>query len=152
MTAQSDALEIQLLAELARVPKDLALEIAAELRKPPGQGGTPVDTGHARANWIVSIGEPPSEQSAASGAAYQNGVTRLLSWKLGDGDIFVGNAVVYIQRLDAGHSKQAPAGFIEAAIARAVATVQTRYQILTITIDPSGSSTSVDLSASGGVA
>lgn len=33
---------------------------------------------------------------------------------------FVANNVAYIQRLDAGHSQQAPAGFVRAALAKAV--------------------------------
>ena len=33
---------------------------------------------------------------------------------------FVANNVAYIRRLDAGHSKQAPAGFVRAALAKAV--------------------------------
>jgi len=78
---------------------------------------TPVDTGFARSNWqptldapaegtvtaLDSPGEPPGEGFDASRIR------------------FVTNNATYIRRLDAGHSAQAPAGFVRAALARAVA-------------------------------
>jgi hypothetical protein len=36
------------------------------------------------------------------------------------GEVHVSNAVPYVQSLNDGHSQQAPAGFVQAAIAKAV--------------------------------
>lgn len=101
----------------------LALRIIANLVAPPSQGGTPVDTGWARANWVPNIGSPINspvgEPGKPSPGAQQAGQAALVRYKLGQGPIYITNAVPYIGRLNAGHSKQAPAGFIQLAVARA---------------------------------
>jgi len=62
----------------------------------------PVDTGRARNSWAT----PQSE-----------GV-----WEVSEDDLSVlqGSTVHYIQRLNEGHSQQAPAGFIDAATESAI--------------------------------
>lgn len=108
-----------------RVVKRLATSVNAELIK-----ATPVDTGWARANWIFSIGQPIAGPAGAPGKvgparqAQSSGVARVLVYKLNQGVIWLSNNVPYIQVLNAGHSKQAPAGFIEAAIDRGVRKIQ----------------------------
>lgn len=126
MGKQAQAIGEQLRNELANACKALTLEIDKELRR---KGiGTPVDTGHARANWVPSVNTPRiEEQPGTSSAAHDQGVAAVLSFKLGDGVLYVSNGVPYIRRLNEGHSKQAPALFIEAAVDRALATVQRRY-------------------------
>lgn len=141
MTAQSDALQAQIEKQIAQAYVALVLEIVAELKKSPGQGGTPVDTGHARANWVPSIGQPFAGEVDTDADA----VGRLLGYRLEQGTLWISNNAPYIELLDLGYSHQAPPGFIEAAIERAVATIQLRYQLLDIRIDTRGAGTFVDL-------
>lgn len=123
---------------MRRVPALVALEVTANLIE-----DTPVDTGHARANWLPSIGAPMTEivgssDSVDSGtqataiaeiAAYGEslrGVRSFFSFAsalLGgtEAEIYISNNVPYINRLNQGHSPQAPPGFIESAIERGVA-------------------------------
>jgi len=119
---QSKRIGDRLRAELGNVIKALILEIDANLRE-----ATPVDTGHARANWVPSIGAPHVGED--TGAAHEQGVQRVLGYKLDDGPAFESNRVPYINSLNYGHSKQAPRMFIEAAVDKAVATIQQRYSV-----------------------
>lgn len=111
-----------------RVIKKITLDLTANLIDT-----TPVDTGWARANWVPRIGEtfiddaPPDTEddqlAALPGrqAEQQAGVAAVAaSYTLGQGPVFVSNNVPYIQVLNDGHSQQAPAGFVEAAIEKAV--------------------------------
>lgn len=107
----------------------LGLNVDANLRENPPLG-TPVDTGWARANWYPSVGEPmivdadvrhPTPGQVASRASdAQDGLNRLLGWRLEDGPIFDTNNVPYIQPLNAGHSPQSPPGFVQNALEKAV--------------------------------
>lgn len=102
------------------------------------QETTPFATGHARANWVPQIGRPFERVDgtvrsskkrgtySTAGAAKQNGLAQVLSYKLAQGDVFVTNNVPYIRWLNYGKSTQAPAGFVEAAVATAVQTVMGR--------------------------
>lgn len=90
---------------------------------------TPVDTGNARRNWIPAIGarvERPDE--SGSGAAQAAGQAALSSYRLEKGRVYVSNPTPYIERLDAGHSAQAPAGFVRQAIEQAVDETQRAIQ------------------------
>lgn len=102
----------------------LGSEIVANL-----QEDTPVDIGWARANWVAAIGEPyitdPITKPGASDVSVQlgrasAGVASLATYKIADGPVFISNNVPYIRRLDEGWSDQAPSGFVQAAITRAV--------------------------------
>lgn len=109
----------------------LALNVNANLRDSP-PAGTPIDTGWASANWVPSVGEPFSDpgisqvneptpaQVAARARVAEDGVNDVLSWRNGEGPIFSTNNVPYIGALNAGHSGQSPAGFVQAAIERAI--------------------------------
>lgn len=101
---------------LTQAPKALILEIDKELRK-----RTPVDTGNARANWVPSVGSPAPNGDRAAGSA------AVLAYQLEQGPLFVSNGVPYIRQLNNGHSKQAPALFVEAAVDEALARVQAKY-------------------------
>lgn len=88
---------------------------------------TPVDTGHARNNWLSSTGTalkgaPNSAEKSGQAAVVQN-INTGVALKVTDEAVLVNN-VPYIRRLNTGHSKQAPAGFIEKAVAAGVATVK----------------------------
>lgn len=79
---------------------------------------TPVDTGNARANWQTSLDAPPLDvvTVASPGGPMEPPGKDFDAERLR----FVSNRTSYIRRLDAGHSQQAPAGFVRDAIARAV--------------------------------
>jgi hypothetical protein len=98
--------------------------------------GTPVDTGRARSNWRVTTGSPasgtrePYAPGAKGSTATQN--TRAA---LAEGEqviktapagsvIYITNNLDYIAALNAGHSAQAPAGFVELAIQAGVNSVK----------------------------
>lgn len=89
---------------------------------------SPVDTGWFRANWIPSIGEvslePVGTRAAVDTSAQAAGQADVMRFQFGtDGIITIINAVPYGQRLNEGHSEQAPAKFVEAALEQAVGTV-----------------------------
>lgn len=96
---------------------------------------TPVDTGRARSNWIVALsapasgviepyapGEGGSTGPANTQAALDQGEQVITGYTAGhDIEIHITNNLPYIQRLNDGHSAQAPANFVETAVAEAVA-------------------------------
>lgn len=96
---------------------------------------TPVATGWARANWVPSFNSPvydrrqltdTERQSALTTqqARQQSGLAQVVAgYDLNRGTIFISNGVPYIVRLNEGSSSQAPAGFVQAAVRRAIATV-----------------------------
>jgi hypothetical protein len=98
---------------------------------------TPVDTGRARSNWIVSIGGPSTEvkppyvpgEGGASGAAnaakaIEQAAGEVAKFKLADHSIHLTNNLPYITRLNEGYSAQAPAGFVQKGIRAAVNAVK----------------------------
>jgi hypothetical protein len=113
------------------VMKKLTLDIVANLRSAPDTGyGTPVDTGWARANWIPQIGSPrtstegtreAAELGNVSTAGQEAGLASVVtSYTRERGAIYISNNVPYIVRLNEGSSKQAPKGFVQNAIAKAI--------------------------------
>ena len=102
----------------------LTFAVVANLVSAPSEGGTPVDTGWARANWVPAIGAPfkgvTGSRDSVSSAAQTTGQAEVLSYRLALGPVFVSNNVPYILALNDGHSKQAQPGFIERAIDKAV--------------------------------
>ena len=85
---------------------------------------TPVDTGHARTNWRVSIGRPIGGEidtygpgSSASAGAIAAGFAVFARYVPGQ-PVYIQNNAPYIGALNRGHSKQAPAGYIEAAVSK----------------------------------
>lgn len=114
--------ELEALA--ARVVVSLSLAVVANLVSAPSEGGTPVDTGWARANWVPAIGSPfdgvVGSRELVSSSAQSAGQASLLSYRLPLGPVFITNNVPYILALNDGHSKQAQRGFIERAIEKAV--------------------------------
>lgn len=89
---------------------------------------TPVDTGRARGNWQVEIGSPASgvtDSLDPSGAgAVREGKGVIESYKGDKNGIYITNNLPYIERLNQGWSKQAPAGFVEEAIQVGVSAIQ----------------------------
>lgn len=125
MGAAADALQAKLHALVERAAKGLILEVNRELRKKGT--GTPVDTGHARAAWIPAVGAPNLvEPVGADSSLASAGTAQVMSFKLGQGVLYLSNVAPYISRLNAGSSTQAPALFVEACIARAMQTVRAK--------------------------
>ena len=109
-----------------QVIKKIALDIVANLSRAPQEGGTPVDTGWARANWLATVSVSSkdvagtAENVSAAVSEQQAGLGRLLAYRLAAGPVFISNNVPYILRLNEGSSAQAPAGFVQKAIQEAV--------------------------------
>lgn len=125
---QFDDLGKKIVTTVEKNVRGLVLEIHANLVDP--RTGTPRDTGWAANNWIVQLKTPytgtvgsPEEVNAAFG---ETSLTKVLTWKSGDGAIYLSNNVPYITRLNQGSSQQAPAGFVEKAIQRAINTTNRR--------------------------
>ena len=122
MGRQADAIGANLEAALSGVAKALTLEVEAQLKM-----ACPVDTGHARRNFVASVGTAYDGEDG--GAAQQAGEVAVLAYRIGDGDLFVANNVPYIDALVLGSSSQAPAGFDLVAADTAVANVQAAYGV-----------------------
>jgi len=132
------AIAARLRAEIAAARNELAIEIDANLR-----AATPVDTGHARANWVPSIGSPAMAEVEGS-AAHDAGVVAVRGAKLTD-DVYVSNNAPYLGRLIGGSSAQAPAGWDLEAIDRAVQAVQQRHDGLSIDVSAGGTGATVTI-------
>lgn len=75
---------------------------------------TPVKTGRARGNWVISIGNQDIRQLQRlnpSGEPIQIELSKLENSKPGD-TINISNNLTYIQSLEDGTSTQAPEGFV----------------------------------------
>ncbi len=97
--------------------------------------GTPVDTGRARSNWIVQLdsasdsvieayapGKKGVTAAANTQAAIDQGEAVIHNYQSGK-EIHITNNLPYIQELNDGSSKQAPANFVESAVQAAVAKI-----------------------------
>ncbi len=119
---------------VTRVVKKLVLDIVANLQASPNTGGTPRDTSWAAANWIPVIGAAsgkaaprPADRARAVQAAtgvQSSSATAIAviatTYRASQGKVTIANNVPYILKLDAGSSKQAPAGFIRRGIVKAL--------------------------------
>lgn len=89
---------------------------------------TPVDTSNAVSNWVVSLDVPsrteiPPHTLGSFGSSHYasateaiNAAQRILRTKKPGQKIYISNNAPYIRDLNAGSSKQAPAGFVERAV------------------------------------
>ena len=80
---------------------------------------SPVDTGRFRGNWFLSLGKSSREinQERRSGSALQEGKTVIDSATAIDyPTIILSNNLPYAEKLNNGHSLQAPKKFIEKEI------------------------------------
>lgn len=136
MGSQADAIGANLEALFSGVAKALTLEVAANLT-----AASPVDTGHVRRNFVPSVGAPFDGED--DGAAQQQGQAAVVSYRIGNGDLFVANNVPYLDQLLLGSSSQAAAGWDLVSIDQAVQTVRGQYDV---TIDVTSSS---DVAARG---
>lgn len=117
----------------AQVKRQLAPRVLQALTS-----ATPVDTGFARSRWTPSVGPPPAtpvanlqsrEARVASARAFlaanQARVQRIAIGRA-PGEIYISNRVPYIGSLNAGSSSQAPARFVERAVASALRNFRVR--------------------------
>lgn len=77
---------------------------------------TPVDTGRARGNWVVSlnsIDRTTSDITSTLSSAIQN--NELNRFKLND-TVYITNSLPYIMALENGSSKQAPGGMVKLTV------------------------------------
>jgi hypothetical protein len=102
---------------------------AGKKRGDPGFVGADYTGGRARANWLPSLETPSTEvveEPDPTGTGPINKMAQVTAaYKLGQ-KIFISNNLEYIQPLDAGHSSQAPAGFVLGSIQTGLKTVLKR--------------------------
>lgn len=81
---------------------------------------TPVDTTRAKRGWRRTIGMPRAESKETNvSTLHGRQITALIAsnkWKWANAAIRITNDVPYIGLLNKGHSKQAPAKFVEQAL------------------------------------
>lgn len=82
---------------------------------------SPVDTGRFRGNWIVSIGKPISSVFDATNknasVFINNNPAKIDSFDLArDSELVIQNNLPYAEKLETGHSKQAPNGMLDISI------------------------------------
>lgn len=88
------------------------LDLDADLRRQ-----TPVDTGYATNSWQAQANGSPAPRDGFEGPSGAGTDPAVIFGGIG-GVVSLVNTAVYINRLNEGHSPQAPAGFVEAAASR----------------------------------
>lgn len=95
-----------------------ALDIHQTLRSAPPKG-TPIDTGYASSNWVLSTDKPlvGTLGSKTNVIGMDTSIDNILMFDINvNSRIFVQNNVPYMARLNRHWSKQSPAGFVESAV------------------------------------
>ena len=107
---------------VTRVVQGLTLDITADL-----QETTPFDTGWAAANWIPNIGGQFSQSPVGERirgkidvATQQTAIAKIATQFRVGPPIHITNNVPYIQKLNKGSSKKAPAGYVDSIIEKNV--------------------------------
>lgn len=139
---------VQFQAEMAKFAKIVDINLATVVKKIAFDlftkivYRTPVDTGRARAGWGISINTPITivptgyggKKLKAKSSAHEADVVNSyqategvqlpdLSGIDGTQQVFILNAVEYIEMLEDGSSKQAPAGMVRVSIAEVEAEI-----------------------------
>lgn len=116
--------------ELSKIGSDRAVSVAVDLVTMLATD-TPVDTSEAISNWQVGITTPvtsdiPPYMPGFMGSTYSYSrnatiaaAKRILQAKRPGQPIFVSNLAAHIVKLNEGSSRQAPAGFVQAAVMKA---------------------------------
>lgn len=85
---------------------------------------TPIKTGWARSNWVPQIGssrdETTGSQESVDYSAQETAVADVILNYILPAPIYISNNVPYINKLNDGSSSQAPSGFVQTAISRAI--------------------------------
>ena len=80
---------------------------------------TPVKTGRAKGNWQTSVGTVKAAVLDRTGeSAAQDELLAALGQWHDDETIYIANGLPYIERLEDGSSKQAPAGMVRRNVTR----------------------------------
>lgn len=106
------AYETKVVKNLEKTVRAVALVVDAELVRT-----TPVDTGRARANWLPSLNVPDNRQIDGPASNKPPIDQAIAAYKLAD-TILISNNLPYIRKLNEGSSQQAPAGFVDSALAK----------------------------------
>ena len=80
---------------------------------------TPVLTGRARANWLVSVAAPRNEtvdETDKTGIRAIGDVQSVITGWNADSDIYLSNNLPYIYGLERGRSKKAPRGMVKISV------------------------------------
>lgn len=93
---------------------------------------TPVDTSYASNKWWFAVGKLPRRSTGSvSLPAAEAGVARtqqaVFTYDLSQGSMFVYNDTTYIEYLNKGSSRQAPAMFVEKETADTVREINSKY-------------------------
>ena len=112
-----DDLAQKLDLDLATVARKLTLDAWTKLSR-----RTPVDTGRARASWIVSVNEPGGGPPLLPGN-YPPPAAPGVDGIDGSTAIFVTSNLIYMEALENGHSKQAPKGMVRITVAEIAAEI-----------------------------
>lgn len=112
----------------SHVVRTSAIAIVERLTSDPPIG-TPVDTGHARSNWIATTGAPFSgvagSKQAVTTAPQDAALATLILYDLDDGPIYITNNVPYIRKLnDEGTSRQSPRYFVQQAVGWVISNIR----------------------------
>ncbi len=126
-------LSVQVEGNVEQAVKDCAKAVART-----AINATPVDTGRARSNWTAELdqafsrlfpahvpGEKGSTGEANAEAAINQANEAIERFDINaNRSVHISNGLPYIGALNDGHSKQAPAGFVEEAVMEGLATVR----------------------------
>lgn len=125
--AQIDAIISALDGFTSKVTQKVTLDVTANLIET-----TPRDTSWAASNWIPAIGQPISGPGGSPDRATRaalvpsaeakqgSAIASITGYQIAQGSVFISNNVGYIEDLNSGSSKQAPAAFVQGAIDKAV--------------------------------
>lgn len=119
MSKESERVILELEKFTEDVIKDISINAVAELVE-----DTPIDTSWASSNWIPNIGSPKAVPIGSpenpNKFEQERGIADILAFYKLPANVFISNNVPYIMKLNEGSSTQAPAGFVQNAIAKAV--------------------------------
>lgn len=128
-----DRIAVRVEGNVERAVKDCAQAVLKSAVE-----NTPVDTGMARSNWTPELdrafeglfparvpGKGGSTGDANSVAAIEAGAQTIEGFDIKkNGSIHITNNAPHIRPLNDGHSKQAPAGFVQIAVMEGLATMR----------------------------
>lgn len=109
--------------QILALQKNMALRVYADIIQ-----DTPVDSGLARSNWMLSVSVPNvsttdvvtpgmEKEKINKKAVKDSALGSLVNMKRGQ-TIYITNSLPYILRLEYGWSKQAPQGMVRKALAK----------------------------------
>lgn len=128
-----DRIAVRVEGNVERAMKDCAGAVLRSVVE-----NTPVDTGMARSNWTPELdrafeglfparvpGKAGSTAEENAAATIEAGTPTIEEFDLAaNREIHITNNAPHIQPLNDGHSKQAPAGFVQMAVMEGLATVR----------------------------